>query len=101
MLDLAFSASKARRIHTQASIPATLLKYARDLHHLVSNSQRLIANFSADVSGKCPVDVEEGIGLEDPREHANVLEVDDADFIVRVGEEVLLDVGAETPAGEK
>ena len=43
--------------------------------------------------GKVLVDIEEAMGLEFRREHADVLEVYDPDFFVRVEEEVLLDVG--------
>jgi len=40
------------------------------------------------------VNIEEGVGLEFLREHTDVLEVYDPDFVVRVEEEVLLlDVG--------
>lgn len=93
MLALALSAHKTGRIHTEASRPATLLKYVRELHHRVSSARRLIAKFSADAGGEGLANIEEGVGLEDLREHADVLEVDDADF-ARVKEEVLLlDVG--------
>ena len=88
-----FKCHKPGRTHTQAGIPATLLEYARDLHRRVSSAQRLIAKFTADAGCKGLANIEEGVGLEDLREHADVLEVDDADF-VRVEEEVvLLDVG--------
>lgn len=44
--------------------------------------------------GKVLANIEEGVGLEFPREHADVLEVYDPDTFVRVEEEVvLMDVG--------
>ena len=52
-----------------------------------------MTEFSADTGGKVLVDIEEGVGLEVLREHADVLEVDDPDIVARVKEEVLLDVG--------
>ena len=94
MLALALSAHKIGRIHTQAGIPATLLKEGRGPHHRIGIFRRLIAKFSADVGGKLHVNIEEGVGLEFLREHADVLEVYDVNFLVRVEEEVLLlDVG--------
>ena len=94
MLALASSAHKIGRIHTQAGIPATLLKEVRSRHHRSGISRRLIAKFSADVGGKVLVNIEEGVGLEFLWEHADVLEVYDANFLVRVEEEILLlDVG--------
>ena len=82
------------QIHTQVGSPATLLKNARDLHQRVSSARRLVAKFATNAGGKGRANIEEGESLEDLREHADVLEVDDVDF-VRVKEEVLLlDVGA-------
>ena len=93
MLALALSAHNTGRIDTQAGIPTTLLQYARDLYHRVGNGRRLIAESSADAGGKGFASIEEAVGTEGLWEHADVLEVDDADS-ARVEEEVLLlDVG--------
>lgn len=93
ILALSLSAHKTGQIHTQVGIPANHLKNGRDLHQRPSSARRLVAKFEAHADGKGPGTIEEGEGLEGLREHADVLEVDDVDF-VRVEEEVLLlDVG--------
>jgi len=80
--------------NSQAGIPATLLKDGRGRHHRISIFRRLIAKFSTDVGGKLHANIKEGVGLEFLREHADVLEVYDPKFLVRVEEKVLLlDVG--------
>ena len=70
--------------------PATLPKYVRDRHHPISITRRFKAEFSADTGSKPVADIEEGVDLEDLGEYPYVLKVDDADFVRRVEEKILL-----------
>lgn len=73
------------QLFTESGGPTTLLEYVRYPHHHVGSAGRLIAKFPADACGKGHVNIEEGECLEDLREHADMLKVDDPDCPSRGG----------------